>query len=94
MGHDYWKSTRHEQRFEITNCDIKIPLGPEDNSRRVFTVRLHRVMLDANLAELYGVTTGALKQAIKRNAERFPVDFMFQLSREEAASIRSQIVIL
>jgi len=51
-------------------------------------------MLDADLAELYGVTTGALNQAIKRNAERFPEDFIIQLSREEADSLRSQTVIL
>ena len=51
-------------------------------------------MLDADLAELYGVSTGALNQAIKRNVERFPEDFMFQVSREEADSLRSQFVIL
>lgn len=50
-------------------------------------------MLDANLAELYGVTTGALNQAIKRNAERFPEDFMFQLTAEEYNSLISQIAI-
>jgi len=47
-------------------------------------------MLDANLAELYGVTTGALNQAIKRNAERFPEDFMFRLTAEEYNSLISQ----
>ena len=51
-------------------------------------------MLDADLAEVYGVPTKALNQAIKRNAERFPEDFMFQLSREEADSLRSQTVTL
>jgi phage regulator Rha-like protein len=51
-------------------------------------------MLDATLAELYGVTTGALNQAIKRNAERFPEDFMFRLTGKEADSLRSQFVIL
>jgi len=66
----------------------------EDISRRILTIRGRRVMLDTDLAELYGVTTGALNQAIKRNAERFPKDFMFRLSREEADSLRSQFVIL
>ena len=46
-------------------------------------VRGERVLLDADLATLYGVATGALNQAVKRNLERFPADFMFQLSIEE-----------
>jgi phage regulator Rha-like protein len=68
----------------------KIPLQTEDISRRIFTIRGHRVMLDADLAELYGVPTKRLNEAIKRNAVRFPEDFMFQLSREEVDSLRSQ----
>lgn len=51
-------------------------------------------MLDADLSELYGVPTKRLNEAVKRNAERFPEDFMFQLSREEADSLRSQIATL
>lgn len=50
-------------------------------------------MLDADLAEVYGVQTGALNQAVKRNIERFPADFMFQISAEEEAKLRSQSVI-
>ncbi len=50
-------------------------------------------MLDADLAVLYDVTTGALNQAVKRNAERFPGDFMFRLTAEEGAYLKSQIVI-
>jgi hypothetical protein len=61
---------------------------------RIFTIRGHRVMLDSALAELYGVPTKVFNQAVKRNAERFPEDFMFQLTREEADSLRSQIVTL
>src|SRR4030043_299374 len=53
-----------------------------------------KVMLDADLAELYGVETRVLVQAVKRNLERFPEDFMFQLSKEEADFLRSQIVTL
>lgn len=49
-------------------------------------------MLDANLAELYGVTTKALNQAVRRNRSRFPIDFMFQLTREESRGLRSQTV--
>ncbi len=61
---------------------------------RIRFIRGHRVILDADLAEVYGVPTKALNQAIKRNAERFPEDFMFKLSREEADSLRSQTVTL
>ena len=57
-------------------------------------LRGHRVMLDADLAKLYGVAVKALNQAVKRNAERFPADFMFQLTWEEAESLRSQFVTL
>ena len=61
---------------------------------RILYIRGHRVMVDTDLAEVYGVPTKALNQAIKRNAERFPEDFMFQLTREEADIPRSQTVTL
>ena len=51
--------------------------------RSIFLMRGRKVMLDADLAELYGVLTKVLNQAVKRNKERFPVDFMFQLTKEE-----------
>lgn len=51
--------------------------------RAIFLIRGQKVMLDADLAELYGVLTKVLNQAVKRNKERFPVDFMFQLTKEE-----------
>lgn len=63
----------------------------------VHRVRGERVLLDADLAALYGVQTGALNQAIKRNRDRFPPDFMFRMTREEVDSLmssRSQTVIL
>ena len=61
--------------------------------RRILLLRGEKVMLDRDLAELYGVETKVLNQAVKRNLERFPADFMFQVSKEEAALIlRSQIV--
>ena len=50
---------------------------------KIYEIRGQRVMLDRDLAELYGVTTSALNQAVKRNKERFPDDFMFQLTAEE-----------
>jgi hypothetical protein len=61
--------------------------------RRIYLIRGHRVMLDRDLAELYRVETRALVQSVKRNIERFPEDFMFQLTTEEAESMRSQTVI-
>lgn len=60
----------------------------------IYEVRGHRVMLDSDLAALYGVETKALNQAITRNLRRFPEDFMFQLTGEEFDSLRSQIVTL
>jgi ORF6N domain len=72
----------------------KPPLRAEDIFQRIHSIRGHRVMLDADLADLYGVTTGALNQAIKRKTERFPEDFMFRLSQEESDFLRSQTVIL
>lgn len=61
--------------------------------RRILLLRGEKVMLDSDLAELYGVETKVLNQAVRRNPERFPGDFMFQLSADEARIImRSQIV--
>jgi hypothetical protein len=60
--------------------------------KAILLVRKQKVMLDADLAALYGVETRVLVQAVKRNLERFPEDFMFQLSREEFAILRSQSV--
>lgn len=61
---------------------------------RIYEIRGQRVMLDFDLAELYDVETRVLNQAVKRNIERFPADFMFQLDKNEWESLRSQIVIL
>jgi hypothetical protein len=65
---------------------------PESLAKLVFLVRGERVMLDTDLAALYAVEARALNQAVARNRERFPEDFMFQLSVEEWAALRSQIV--
>jgi len=70
-------------------------LMPEEViERKIFLLRGQKVMISIHLAELYGVETRTLVQAVKRNIERFPEDFMFQLTWEEAESLRSQIVIL
>lgn len=65
---------------------------PERIERKVLRLRGHNVMLDEDLARLYGVSVKALNQAVKRNRERFPADFMFRLTAKEARSLRSQIV--
>jgi len=69
-----------------------VRLEPAHVERRILLLRGERVMLDADLAALYGVPTKALVQAVKRNHERFPADFMFALTREEDIGLRSQIV--
>jgi hypothetical protein len=60
---------------------------------RIYVVRGEKVMLDKDLAELYGIETRALKQAVKRNIERFPKDFMFEMTSKEIDGMVSQIVI-
>jgi hypothetical protein len=59
---------------------------------KIHEIRGERVMLDADLADVYGVTTRALNQAVKRNEERFPQDFAFQLTPQEIANLKSQSV--
>ena len=59
---------------------------------KIYTIRAFKVMLDFDLAELYEVETKALKQTVRRNIDRFPEDFMFELSKEELENWRSQFV--
>ena len=61
---------------------------------RIHLVRGHKIILDHDLAELYGVSTKALNQAMKRNSQRFPDEFVFRLTQEEENSLRSQFVTL
>lgn len=73
--------------------DTSIPsLRPDDIHQRILIVRGFRVMLDADLAELYDIPTKVFNQAIQRNMDRFPEDFMFQLTETEFAGLRSQLV--
>jgi hypothetical protein len=60
--------------------------------RSILLIRGHKVMLDADLAQLYGVPTKVLNQSVKRNKDRFPADFMFQLNAKEFAILKSQFV--
>jgi hypothetical protein len=75
-----------------TALAASVPALQPHIARHILSLRDQRVMLDAELAALYGVETKVLVQAIKRNIERFPADFMFQLSTEEFANLRSQFV--
>jgi ORF6N domain len=70
------------------------PVAVEDVAESITLLRGRRVILDRELAAIYGVETRALNQSVKRNIERFPEDFMFQITAKEAESSRSQIVIL
>ncbi|MDR2188885.1 MAG: ORF6N domain-containing protein [Azonexus sp.] len=68
------------------------PLLPlEAISQRILVLREQKVLLDADLAALYGMETRRLNEQVRRNRERFPLDFMFELSPEEFASLKSQI---
>ncbi|MCM0605753.1 MAG: ORF6N domain-containing protein [Xanthomonadaceae bacterium] len=73
----------------ITKNDLELNV-----SQKIYFIRGEKVMLDSDLAELYGVLTHRLNQQVRRNLDRFPDDFMFQLTESEWDSLRSQIVIL
>src|SRR5437667_12067591 len=72
------------------SLEHRLPVPAEMIERRIYLIRGHRVMLDSHLAELYEVPTFRLNEAVKRNRRRFPEDFMFQLTKEEAKSLTSQ----
>ena len=75
-----------------STSELTLPIvSPGFIERRIYLIRKQKVMLDSDLAELYGVETFNLNKAVKRNIDRFPDDFMFQLSQEEAESLRFQI---
>jgi hypothetical protein len=69
-----------------------MPVPSERIAHSILLLRSQKVLLDGDLAKLYGVPTKVLVQAVKRNLERFPDDFMFQLDAEEFAALRSQSV--
>src|SRR5688572_11636091 len=79
---------------DLAMAKAPIPTQTAPQSPRIFTVRGHRVILDADLAGLYGVPTKRLNQQVRRNSERFPLDFALLLSAEEWESLRSQIATL
>ena len=82
-----------ETKLEITTCDIK-GIDRINIESLIRIVRGQQVMLDSDLAMLYGVETKRLNEQVKRNLNRFPEDFMFQLTQDEAVRIRSQFATL
>ena len=86
-GFAHFGSARYKKQMAQKQI---VPL--ESVANRIFIIRGHRVMLDSDPAELYPVETRALVQGVKRNSERFPAEFMLQLSAEEFEHWRSQIV--
>lgn len=70
----------------------KLILSEETISNTIYYIRNQKVMLDRDLAALYGIETRVLKQAVRRNITRFPEDFMFELSKEEFQNLTSQFV--
>ncbi len=70
----------------------EVTIPEEIISHKIYVVREQKVMIDRDLAELYGVETKYLKQAVKRNIDIFPVHFMFEVTKEENESLRSQFV--
>ncbi|MGC9344426.1 MAG: ORF6N domain-containing protein, partial [Bacteroidales bacterium] len=72
-------------------ADNKHTIPDEIITSKIYLIRNKKVMLDEDLAELYGVTTGNLNKAVKRNIARFPDDFMFQLTKEEYDNLLFQI---
>ena len=69
----------------------EIVISEESVINKIYLIRGQKVMLDRDLAELYGVTTGNLNKAVSRNLMRFPEDFMFELTKEEFENLKSQI---
>ena len=82
----------HQNRLPtiLTNNDMEQNLEPIRS--KIYEIRGQRVMLDRDLAELYGVTTGNLNKAVKRNIRRFPPDFMFQLTKEEFYGLNRNLI--
>ena len=78
--------------LNLTHHSIKLNalISPQLIERRIFLIRGHKVMLDSDLADLYQVSTKRLNEQVKRNTDRFPLDFMFQLTPEEFQNLKSQ----
>lgn len=90
-----WKTSSRSFTIEIPSCDIKMKnriqalLPVEAIEGKILLIRGQKVMLDSDLAELYGVTTKRLNEQVRRNSKRFPADFMFCLNEKESQALRS-----
>lgn len=92
--HPTGKKIAAVKHAEAKRMNIPAAISPESIAPMVHWLRHEKVMLDSDLAELYGVPTKVLNQAVKRNIGRFPQDFMFQITEVERDDLRSRIVIL
>jgi ORF6N domain-containing protein len=90
---DSTRKSRRPRRAVLRRRKESAPPAASLIERSIVRIRGHKVLFDADLALLYGVDTRVLVQAVKRNASRFPPDFMFRLDAKEATRLRSQIVI-
>lgn len=82
------------KQINMPKSSLQIVNVSEENIlEKIYLIRGQKVMLDRDLAEMYGVEVRVLNQAVKRNATRFPEDFMFQINRDEFQNLKSQIVI-
>ena len=90
-----WKKLRKIRKFVsflFRNFAGVMEHNVESIRNKIYEIRGQRVMLDRDLAELYGVTTGNLNKAVKRNIRRFPPDFMFQLTKEEFYELNRNLI--
>lgn len=78
-------------KLNVTDSARRSPVSAERIEHSIYLIRGQRVMLDSDLAVLYGVATKRLNEQVRRNLKRFPPDFVFQLTAEETESLRSQI---
>lgn len=83
-------ATLKEVEIQMEKALVSIPEEDVDVQRRIRTVRGVQVMLDRDLALLYGVETGQLNRHVKRNMDRFPPDFMFQLTKDDVENLKCQ----
>ena len=89
---EYSNAILYKVKSKVDNLNNRIVVY--DSSliqRKIFTLRGRQVMIDSDLAKMYGVETRRLNEQVKRNIERFPKEFMFQLTKEEDADLMSQI---
>jgi len=75
----------------MSNKIVRVSIPDEEIKSKIYLVRGEKVMLDRDIADLYGIDTKVLKQSVRRNMKRFPLDFMFEMSAEEFHEWRSQL---